>query len=650
MTLGIWEKVEKDGRAVFVRDISRRPEWALWADVREIPVVKAGKRIVLAGESVARGSFYDPCYTVAQELQGILSRVQGMEDAEVVDLAKTGVFFPELQQLVTSCVVLDPDVVVIFGGNNLAFSINQGLWNFYELYEIYEKRGFAGVKAHFEELFRQRVVNFLEEVERLLTSRGIPVLFIIPEFNLRDWRSTANEQMVASLGDNKLLSWLEAKEAAAKAMSTHDLSRVEEAVAAMITIDPSNPLGYEWLGRHYDALGMREKARECFESARDTTFMNRGVISKPRCYRIIQQTIHTLASSHAIRVLDLPRVLEQEYGALPDRELFLDHCHLSLRGIKIAMRHAARLITEVLTGRLLVADVLPDSGVAPSNEVQAIAHFCAAIHNSHYGQAGDVVEYHCDRALWLYPGVSVYMLQFVDFSSRYASNPFCRSFGEMTVEGGTQQTRGIASLIPPRGRKLMDIELVDRIGESLRKTKKDFHLDIHGLRIREHGITALQKDLLESFYSTSFYDRPEMDNPPNFLEARIPETVFQFIAVTDELSFELVCRTPRRDIPDEPVEIYINDHPEAIVSIPARSKWSVYTFTIDGLHIRKGANKLAIRWPRSLMPEPLPEVRHARTAYNQVFPSLGEISAFTVTAVATAVVKPRIVQLKKIDQ
>jgi hypothetical protein len=184
----------------------------------------------------------------------------------------------------------------------------------------------------------------------------------------------------------------------------------------------------------------------------------------------------------------------------------------------------------------------------------------------------------------------------------------------------------------------------------LQKANADIEMDIPELRIREHGVTSQKKDLLESFYSTTFYDVPENNNPPVFLQARTVETVFHFIAAADLLDFEIVYRTPGRDLQGDVVEIYLNDSGEAISKAASRSKWSVHAFSVREGYIRKGPNRLVIRWPYSILADPPPTIVAARPAYNAVFPVLGEISSFMASVPAASVSKSRVSHLLNIKQ
>ena len=453
--IGIWKRAERNGAAYYTRDTGIVPEWRFWANVHEIAPKGGKKRIVLIGESVARGYFYDPNYTVAEELAGILKKVEGFPEAEVIDLARAGLNMSGLLQLIRCCPALEPDAVVLFAGNNWGTEreadINKVLA---DIYNAYRQASFRGAKSLPEKKLKDEVMQLLKEVAGVLVSRDIPVVFVIPEFNLYDWKSDEFERVPLRLSGDGLSRWVNARKAAESARDAGDLAGAAAAAEVLLDLDPSNPLGYEYLADCYIREGRQQEARTLLESVRDTQLLSKSTATKPRCYTVIQDTLRQEAGRHGIGLVDLPLLFQERNAQLPDRELFLDYCHLTLKGIRMAMSGVAAW----LAGREVAA--MPESGITPAREVLGIAHFCAAIHNAHRGQPAEIVQYHCRQALSFSPEVRRLMSLFVDFSSRTASSIFCKSFEELVIGGELRQNERGLGLIHPEGRKLMDVELV----------------------------------------------------------------------------------------------------------------------------------------------------------------------------------------------
>src|SRR6267142_4118990 len=82
--VGIWEKKVENGQTYFVRSKDKLEEWNYWANLGRIEPKGHKKRVVLIGESVARGYLYDPQYTCAMALEKVLQTHAGSDEIEVI--------------------------------------------------------------------------------------------------------------------------------------------------------------------------------------------------------------------------------------------------------------------------------------------------------------------------------------------------------------------------------------------------------------------------------------------------------------------------------------------------------------------------------------------------------------------------------------
>src|SRR5690349_7501867 len=87
--VGIWAPKVVNGRVAFVRRAETMADWTYWADVQRIEPKSDKVRVLLIGESVARGYLYDPVFNPAMALQQILESQFGADKVEVIDLART---------------------------------------------------------------------------------------------------------------------------------------------------------------------------------------------------------------------------------------------------------------------------------------------------------------------------------------------------------------------------------------------------------------------------------------------------------------------------------------------------------------------------------------------------------------------------------
>jgi hypothetical protein len=87
----------------FVRRNELDP-FGLWARCERISSKSNRTRIVLLGESVARGHLYDPHYNCARALQQALSKSFG-DEVEVVDLARSGASYSQVLEIALEATV-----------------------------------------------------------------------------------------------------------------------------------------------------------------------------------------------------------------------------------------------------------------------------------------------------------------------------------------------------------------------------------------------------------------------------------------------------------------------------------------------------------------------------------------------------------------
>jgi len=630
-SIGIW-KLSRD-KDRYEREANRW-NWHHWADISEFQLKKEKQRIVLLGESVARAMFYSPGYTVAAELEAILNSQEGM-DFEVLDLAKSSILMDELSVVAAQCQALEPDAMVIFAGNNWHSILGGALGpeDYWFLRGIFEKESLAGIAPYMEEKLAAVVREFFKGLGDIRKKNGIPLIFVIPEFNLKDWKSDETERVLPWTHNDSIRDWLDVSAAARNALQGGRWSELIPLATKMVTLDPFNPSGHELLGQAYAETGECEEARNSFERARDTAMFEKSAVTKPRCLRIVRQTILSAAATEGIEVVDLPNIFKDSFGGdIPDRRLFLDYCHLTAEGIKMAMRHTAALLVQILTGRCPTAEDLAESGLYPTREVQATAHFSAAIHNAHAGQPYELLHYHCHKAVSLSASVKESMLLFTDFSSRAYPSIFCKSFEGIIINRSMKQYESGLGLIHRRNHKLMDIDLVNAVASALGSVGTPVKDKIDNLRMEEHVVGSAKKNLLQSYYSTSFYKRFSQVNDPDYVQARTTRTCFSFIAdASAEIAIEVTYRTPGRDRPGKLVRFMINEDENVIFQAPMSLNWSVCSFDIDRRAIRKGYNRLIVEWPYTSEPlQPIREDRLTRRAFaSMIYPVLGEIYSLT---------------------
>jgi hypothetical protein len=195
--IGIWEPRGVGADLVFVRP-APSPLGDQHAARREIAPKRAPLplRVCLFGESAAAGYLYAPDLTPAGVLEWQLRAVAGEGAVEVVDLSRTNETLASLTATLESAVQIQPDVVVVFAGNN---------WNLLETPEIspyatgvaalqrfaeaWRAGGPAGPAALAADRLRGIVAAACERIALIARAIGAPVILVVPEVSLTGWES-----------------------------------------------------------------------------------------------------------------------------------------------------------------------------------------------------------------------------------------------------------------------------------------------------------------------------------------------------------------------------------------------------------------------------------------------------------------------------
>ena len=607
--VGIWKPEVIDGELYFQRDVIANKAIPYWAQVNTIPPKGSRKRIVFLGESVARGYLFDPYFNPSICLQQLLDS-GGLIEAEVVDLAKVSIELDELTALTQDCIELNPDAIIVFAGNNWFSYFRRDFTgsNAIQIEKIIAENSstdaygnqfvnnvvFEKIK-HFvdSELSRmaEEYINFLSKISK---DQNIPAIIIIPEFNLADWKSTETERILSRIADDELDAWLNCKYNAEKALKNKDLQQLAQMAGEMIKIDFSHPLGYELLAAYYMASGENKKAAVCLENARDTSMFCRSS-GQARIYRAIQNTLLKKAAEENISVINLPEIFNKHLnGELPGRNLFIDYCHLNEHGIILAMSHTANKINELLNPSG-ASDTADNTIIDIDKNVKAIAYLCAAVHNSHYGQDFDIVNYLCSKAFEHSDIVIELVKRYADFASRKITTVLCKSHDEVVESETVLQYQHGSGFTSRADNKLMDIDIVNSIISQLKLIGVNLEEQITDLRIQEHGINLRTVDLLETYYRNSSYDSYCGKDVPYFRARNIES---KFYLITDgaaDAKFKITYRTPTGVIEKENVLILIND--TEVQKLVPGNKWQTVEFTISKKYLKRGVNHFKINWP-----------------------------------------------------
>lgn len=588
--IGIWKALETGKGSRFKRENHARS--TLWADVEEIPPKGKKKRVVLLGESVARGYFYDPYHTPARALEQRLEAACSL-DAEVIDLARSGIGLSDLLELLQASVALKPDIVVVFAGNNWLNDLRASWTELRELATmVYESRRWSSVKSHFERKLVGCTDSFLEAVSSLSSETGIRSIVVIPEFNLRDWEDRAVD--LPLLDRECLTAWRDAHSVATSAMLAKDFSSVADAASRMVELDGGTmSSGLRALAECSLVNGDFDSARALFEDARDSVLAF-PTYRVPRCPSVVQKRMRAGAQLPGIKVVDLPAVFrERNEKDLPGRSMFLDYCHMTWKGIDTAVAAIAEaILPEFSATRPVDWKASPSP---PAGNISAMASFLAAHHNYMWGQDRDIVHYHCKTAISQSHSVVSRMKEFVDFQTRAAEVTLCSSFQSFTSSEESALAHHLQSLRRDKAAKLM---FVETIVEACQDADPSLRAQTDLLRLEEHSLVPEQPfSLLDTYYSRD--DTNTQMGPKTrhgYHQSWLQHSRFFFVCKTvSEIYIDITCRVPGASTEDAMTVISINDTP--VLSLQAGDTWTTGRGTVCASVLKSGVNAVCVSWP-----------------------------------------------------
>ncbi|HEX2269947.1 MAG TPA: hypothetical protein VHH35_10445 [Pyrinomonadaceae bacterium] len=630
LRVGTWEATDEAKGRSFVRVATELP-WHLWANVQKIPPKGPRRRVVLVGESVARGHLYDPQFTPAMALQQMMNAACGPDKIEVVDLARTDLVHKELQELITQALHLEPDALVIFAGNNWLPFAKTSDERFLDMASAFRDTGsWRGVKESCESLLIADTRQTLCLLHKIVRERGIPVVFVLPEFNLADWITECDYPPM--LSSEQTEAWLRARCEAEQLLKGDAWEKAECLGTRLMQLDErTTAAGPNVLAEVSQKRGDHQSARMFLEMARDASVCW-PFRQAPRCLSVTQQTIREEAAAHGIHLVDLPREFTRHLGGeVTDRRLFLDYCHLTLEGIRIAMALTAGTLLPLLKYPMRSCKELVGVDMKVGPYVSAGAHFLAAVYNADWGQRIDVVRHHLRTALEFDRSIARMMQLFLDFHIRRVPSSLCRSFEQLCELPNI--TAIIAFYNDSLRQKFLNTNLVTAVVDALEEIGIPARSDTDRLIVREHGVRNSAVNLVHPLYSTRSFARFLVDFRPQFYKASARKTSFPLVCDKPEpLNFSVTLKVPNVSA-NQTISLRLNG--SLVAEIAATGNWATATCCAPAELVRPGLNQVEIDWP---MPAWSHEKQRERVAecleagdLVEVTPMFGLIHSFRVS-------------------
>ncbi|OQP46414.1 SGNH/GDSL hydrolase family protein [Niastella populi] len=642
--VGIFTLRNIDGENCFVRDQKFKADFPYWNKTMNVIKEKSPKkkRVVLLGESVARGWLYEPLHAPAEVLEDILHQ-HFSQDIEVVDLAVTSINAREILELCEEALALSPDAFVIYAGNNWKQSVIACLTDA-EGYEIYRelvsgKPGYAVISTLVSKAFSRMVDIFFIQLKRITSGRNLEMVFIIPAFNLMDFQSSEIEKEMF-MPNLKARAWMQARAQGLNFLEKNDLESLAKLAQELIDLNSFHSLGYEWLAKCKLAAGDLKSAKKLLETACQTAIY-RVTSTSSRFFVGLKEPIVKNCHANKVHYVTMDEVFEQHLnGGLPDRTLFLDYSHLTIKGIELSMIACAKTLIKAWSGA--EAEPQIDSyEIKCDPQMASTAHFLAAMHNNLCGQSFEIIDYHCRKAFEYDKRILSKMNAYIRMS--LSKTPWKINKESLAFVGNNLIQMGMFRYEP---HAKIHSALLRSIGKILRENNLAEDLDV--ILLEEHTISGEETDLLTTKYAAdSMLCMTELLAKEKGFYSEIKlESKFYFVAsFQHSVLAKLTYRVPGGSA--DKIKLVVNGKLQ--VELPAHPKWSTHSFDIPLSDLQSGINELSIHWvlPSSGTGKNKPMT--SITDLNEVIsPVLGEIQALSVREEEHLLSKPSINNLSEV--
>ncbi len=632
--VGIWQLEAHDNRFIRSRDFAK--SWPYWAQIPAFNLQKECKRIVFIGESAARGMFYDPSYTPAQVLERMLNESSDEGRVEVLDFARTNATIWTLGEVVQASAQLEPDVVVIFAGNNWIDSntYHSGKKHTNSLAESYERSGIAAFKDAIESTLTKDIERLCQLTERVYNQKGTPVYWVIPEFNLVDWKEpTADAAWLRSAVDNT--QWLALQQQVLTALSQYEYANCLKLLLEMLELDTGLCAWTHYqLADVYKALGDTTAQRRALESARDAVIFDNTRRLVPRVTSQIREHLIKSIKEAGHSYIDLKEVLQEaSESGLPDRSFFLDYCHLNSRGIQLLMAKVSDAVQLNCFKRAAKANSLLDERTLPSQKDEADACLLAAIHNAHWGQPSEIINYFSELAIKGSPQIINTMSRLIEIQNDRTPLWMNQSITQLLDEVSPQVQRYLISM----EYKCFDRVLFNAFARSAKQHDIDLASALGRTQIRQHALQDGQIfNLLDPYFNSLSFANLQMvaddvETSQDYFNSYQRRSDFCFVAErAKKLKAEVCLRLGVYQKSPQPVTFLFNG--TAITEFALNSNWLRHEFYLPEELVKEGINELTILWPISLADDAHKDnvVRIEKRQAPEIFPLFGSIYDFKV--------------------
>jgi hypothetical protein len=647
--IGIWKPQIHDDEVVFVRD----PDAATsdWWPPHERLVAKRSLlplRVVLLGESTAAGWFYAPALTPAAVLAAQLDATRGPGVYEVLDLTQVNQQAGDLVDLTGAALQLTPDVLIVFAGNNWPSRLpsfpGATAADGAQAADALRAAGMPALRRQADDATRQQVADVLEIIARLADAGDASLVVVVPEVNAAAW---PRDRPVPWLPGDAAGRWHAAHAEVLAARRAGAWPAAADAARAMLVLDGGvSATSHRLLGDALAALGRLDDASAAYRSAVDARSWD-NFPPIPSATSVVRDGIRDGAEQHGYVCVDLSA--RAVSGATAADSAFLDYCHLSANGMRVAMAAVATAIRGLVEStpapRRRRAAARP---VTAPPRTDAAVKFMTALYTAHWGAPADIddpaharrVREWIDAALEASPDIEAAL-------RAYAATRAMPTGAVLSAEH-----RRLHAALPELERLTvfdegLDPDVVAAIGEALAARGRPLAADVEARLIRHHGVARGRVNLIHPRYHWRPLDRYDGDGGfgdgsfgarGGFYRARWPASHFCLVAAGGAgARLQLTARLPRVESPRKS-EVVLAVNGAVLGGATLTDRWSRAAFEIAAARLRRGFNRITLAWPAlpaegdAALAQMLVRLEHGLPT--DLHPVFGEIAVFRATPAA----------------
>jgi hypothetical protein len=558
-------------------------------------------------------------------LEDQLREVKGAGAYEVIDLTKVDMTATggkhDLVRITVAALQLNPDVLVIFAGNNWLTQFrpfaSSSREHFLRFAPAYREAGVRGIMEACERDTLNHYQGVVTNLSYIAAAAGIPTILVIPEVNHLDWERGFP---VAWLSGERTPQWHKLYDQAMALGKTGPGSPADLIAAIaeqMIELDEGTcPVSYRLFGNALLARGRIAEAREIYIREVDSAAWTPEAL--PGAGTTVREVLRRGAGQDGLTRVDLPTIFFEHSGNIPGRELFLDYCHHTLGGIKVAMAAVASQILRLTTApeeeayewRALLRS-LPNPQIHPARD--SMAKFLAALYTLHWERRfngpSPLPEYWCEAAIQSWAGIQEIMLDYVATLVPPASIRGL-SVAEQHFCGRGNCLEDGSHLLTGEGRRLGKVSLdpaaIELICTVLEHSGRPTRQMINKMLLDQHAVPGGGVDLVNPYYHwttmdhlTGFQSDSNTESGSGLYQAFWPNSQFCFVSDSSrDVQLNLTARLPaamnkRRE--GVKGQVTVNGH--YVGAFKIRHRWNSHALNVARESLRTGLNELTIHWP-----------------------------------------------------